>query len=328
MTAMDESLALKAIEDALGLPRNSKFQVIVDAAWTAKSDASRFGDALAKASADHDVMLANLMREQSCYRGANERLAAAHSVLNRHLVATQVYDNATKVERPMTLAERIEYLATHPALTCSECHRSLGSTVAHMNCDCPELGLVSAEQGHRPGDVDGAVQTVVRAMSMSAVVDEHRPKFTESQIEALIFVLRARPPIEGDDELLRVLRAMKREARVANRTETRTPDLETRAQRAWEVFGDVAHCTGSDVAGWEAVVRDVDASRPNGSQVNLPVGTTLALATPTCGILDDLQRARRRLADAGDRRDSDACDAEEQEIEQLEKMIANSKEKP
>jgi hypothetical protein len=52
---MDESLALRCIEDALGLPRNGKLQTIVDAAWAAKNDVDRLGNALTKAKADHDA---------------------------------------------------------------------------------------------------------------------------------------------------------------------------------------------------------------------------------------------------------------------------------
>jgi hypothetical protein len=55
----------------------------------------------------------------------------------------------------------------HPApkLTCAECHRPVGSEVAHIDCDCPELGLVGSEQGYQAGKVEEAVEVVARAMT-------------------------------------------------------------------------------------------------------------------------------------------------------------------
>jgi hypothetical protein len=50
-------------------------------------------------------------------------------------------------------------------LTCAECHRPIGSEVAHIDCDCPELGLVGNEQGYQAGKVEEAVEVVARAMT-------------------------------------------------------------------------------------------------------------------------------------------------------------------
>lgn len=51
----------------------------------------------------------------------------------------------------------------------------------------------------------------------------HSAPLTEEQTETLISTLRARPPFDGDGDLLRALRAMKGEARRVSRGETHRP---------------------------------------------------------------------------------------------------------
>lgn len=61
-------------------------------------------------------------------------------------------------------------------IMCLECHRPIGRGVAHIDCEAPNLGLVSDGHDYRAGSVDSAVATVVRAMG--------RPELTEEKARA------------------------------------------------------------------------------------------------------------------------------------------------
>lgn len=83
--------------------------------------------------------------------GAYDEITAAHDVLNKYLAATQVFEHATQTERPMTLAERIDYLATHPCPPAQKEQAAIIEVKKHGEQSCEtwlHVGVQSFQVAH------------------------------------------------------------------------------------------------------------------------------------------------------------------------------------